>query len=622
MHTKSFLALLVAVLAGISDLSGQGSEYLRTHYAKEEVYIPMRDGIRLFTAIYSPRDTSRAYPILFVKTPYGLKNYGNDNYPEDIGPSEYLARDKYIIVYQEARGTFLSEGSMRQMDPHLPEKPDSTYTDNSSDTYDAVEWLVGHTNNNGRVGLWGISYRGFYALSGIIDAHPAIVCSSPQAPIADWYSGDDMHHNGAFALLGSFLFFESVGIARDSLTTGWPEYKTYPTRDAYGFFLNCGTISELDDRYFPGENSFWDSIMVHPDFDAFWQRRNILPHLTGIRPAVLITAGLFDQENLYGSIMAYRKLKAEKANVSLALGPWIHGGWARTSGDSLGPVHFGAPTSDFYQREIEFPFFTHYLKGADKADLPPQPAVFETGTNRWTFPNEWPAVSTSPLSLYLGADFSLSQKLPSEDEKPYDEYVSDPAHPVPYTAVFHPTPLFYNKEYMTEDQRFASARPDVLTYCSEVLEDTLSLGGPVMAELFAECSGSDLDLIVKIIDVYPDSYSKDYPKYTTTDMAGYQQLVRAEILRGRYRNSPEHPEAVVPGKIEKYTLALNDISHAFLPGHRIMVQVQSSWFPLFDRNPQTYTDIYHAGKDAYVPASVRIYHSEEYPSHIEFTAAP
>ncbi len=609
----SFLFLLF--LAEIS--IAQGTDYIRKNYTKQEVYITMRDGIRLFTAIYSPRDSSVEYPILMVKTPYGIPPYGEENYPESIGPSVYLAEEKYIFVYQDARGMFLSEGYMSQMTPHLTEKPDSTYVDNSSDTFDTVEWLLKNTHNNGKVGLWGISYRGFYASSGIINAHPAIVCSSPQAPIADWFIGDDMHHHGAFALLPGFGFFEVVNQFHDAPFTNWPSPFNFPVRDAYNFFLHLSPLSEINSRYFENKVPVWDTMMAHPDYDKYWQERNILPHLKNIKPAVLVTGGLFDHENLYGSVHSYQAIKEYNDNdIRLVLGPWIHGGWARTTGENLGLVEFGQSTSDYYQREIELPFFNYYLKRKGSIDEQPSVSVFVTGINTWKNYDAWPPETVKEINFYLDEDFSLTVSIPSISGFVSDEYISDPAHPVPYTQVFHPVRLAYNKEYMSEDQHFASARPDVLTYQSQTLTDTMIFTGPVTADLFVSSTSTDYDIIVKLIDVYPDTVKANYYNTIQVEMAGFQQLVRAEILRVKYRNSYSDPEPVIPQMIEEISVPLNDISHAFLPGHRIMIQIQSSWFPLFDRNPQQFMNIYDATEEDFQKAEIRIYRSEEYPSHI------
>jgi hypothetical protein len=595
----------------------QRAEFIKDNYTKKEVYIPMRDGVRLFTAIYTPKDTSGVYPIMMVKTPYGIKPYGEKNFPEAIGPSFYLEKEKYIFVHQDTRGMFMSEGTMLQMTPHLPVKPDSSFVDNSTDTWDAVEWLIHHTNNNGKVGLWGISYRGFYASSGIIDAHPAIKCSSPQACIADWFVGDDVHHNGAFALLPSYNFAEVVDQVREPYFTDWLDVFDYPIRDAYNFFLQIGPLSDVNKNWFNSRVPGWDSIVMHPNYDSYWQERNILPHLKNIKPAVMVTGGLFDHENLYGSLRTYHSINEQGgADTRLILGPWIHGGWARTNGKSFGILNFGKSTSDFYQQIIELPFFNYHLKGKGSLNSLARAMVFSSGSNTWYAFNEWPPEDLKETTFYLNKDFLLGKQKSADKEMVYDSYVSDPAHPVPYTQVFHPMRLFYNKEYMVEDQRFAGSRPDVLSYQSEILTDSLTMMGPVKADLFISSTGSDYDIVVKLIDVYPDTLNRDYYDEPFTEKAGFQQLVRTEIFRVKYRKSYEYPEPITPNEIENIQINLNDVSHCFLPGHRIMVQIQSSMFPLYDRNPQIFMNIYEAKKEDYQKAEIRIYRSKEFPSSI------
>ncbi len=612
------IILSLSILSLCYDIQAQRAEFIKDNYVKKEVYIPMRDGVRLFTAIYTPKDSNGPYPILMAKTPYGIKPYGEENFPEKIGPSFYLEKEKYIFVHQDARGMFMSEGDMLQMTPHLPVKPDSSFTDNSTDTYDAVDWLLQNTNNNGKVGLWGISYRGFYASSGIIDAHPAIACSSPQAPISDWFIGDDAHHHGAFCLLPTYLFYEVVCQPQKPYSKEWPEVFDYPIVDAYNFFLNLGPLSKVNEDFFENKVPSWDSIYMHPNYDDFWQRRNILPHLKDIKPAVLVTGGLFDHENLYGSLQTYHAINKQGENeIRLVLGPWNHGGWARTTGENFGILDFGESTSDVYQRTIETPFFNCHLKGMGNMKDIPNIKVFTTGSNKWLSFNTWPPENIEPTSYYLNKENTISGMSPDNSGEAFDAYLSDPNHPVPYTQVFHPTRLFYNKEYMVEDQRFASARPDVLTFQSEILKDTSTAMGPVSANLFISSTSSDYDIVVKIIDVYPDTIKKDYPKEASVETAGYQQLVRTEIFRAKYRNSYEFPEAIVPDKVQNIQIKLNDIAHSFLPGHRIMVQIQSSMFPLYDRNPQVFMNIYEAGKEDYQSATIKIYRSKDYSSSVK-----
>ncbi len=583
----------------------------------------MRDGTELFTAIYIPKDTSVKYPIMMVKTPYGIRPYGEDNYPETLGPSEYMMKDKYIFVYQDARGMFKSGGVFTQMTPHIPDKRDSTHTDNSSDTYDTAEWLLTHLNHhNGRIGLWGISYRGFYASSGIIDAHPAIVCSSPQAPIADWFKGDDVHHNGAFALLSSFVFMELVGQIQEKGTMSWPDVFDYKVKDAYNFFLDVGKLADVNQNYFENKSTYWDSLVKHPDYDTYWQKRSLVPHLKNISPAVMTVGGWFDHENLYGALETYRAIESKSNNYNvLVLGPWIHGGWARTAGDSFGILHFGQATSDFYQKEIEMPFFNHFLKGDRQLDLP-EAYIFETGCNTWHTYNSWPPGNAIDKKLFLHQEENLNYDKPVQYGFLSEEYISDPKNPVPYTSVFHGTRFFYNKEYMAEDQRFADSRPDVLTYKTEPLDNPVSLAGPVYVDLYISTNSTDADFVVKLIDVYPDTLKKEFQATPESVTEGYQMLVRGEIMRAKYRNHLENPEPLIPEKIEKITIRLNDIHHCFLKGHRIMLQIQSSWFPLYDRNPQKFMNIFEAGKNDYTISKIKIYHSKDYPSSIRIKTLP
>lgn len=606
------LSLLILSLSQASTYNPKG------HYYKQEVYIPMRDGVRLYTAIYTPKDTSKTYPIMMVKTPYGIKPYGTYTFPEKIGPSEYMAREGYIFVYQDARGRFMSEGTYVEMVPHIDNKKDTTQIDNSSDTYDAVEWLIKNLKyNNGKVGLWGISYRGFYAASGIIDAHPAIKCSSPQAPIADWFVGDDVHHNGAFALITSFNFMATAGQPHKPGSKEWPTADEYQVRDAYNFFLELGTLSNVNEKYFGGKSIYWDSLYLHPNYDDFWQKRNILPHLKNIKTAVLVTGGWFDHENLYGSLKIYEAINKNSNNHCMfALGPWIHGGWARTTGEGLGLIEFGSSTSDFYQKEIELPFFNYYLKGKGDITTLEKIYAFETGSNQWHTFDEWPPAKTVNKILYLHADNQLSELLPVEKGLVSDSYISDPEHPVPYTNVYHHTNLFYNKEYMIEDQRFAASRPDVLTFQTEKLPDTLTIAGPIKVKLFASVSGSDADFIVKVIDVYPDSTRRRVKGKVMPSMPGLQQLVRAEIMRAKYRNSLEFPEPLISDMVTEISIDLNDVYHSLLPGHKLMIQIQSSWFPLYNRNTHKFMNIYEAKEDDYKKAEIHILHSEDYPSQV------
>ena len=594
--------------------------FVEENYTKQEVAIPMRDGAKLFTAIYSPKDKTKTYPILFCRTPYGVKPYGEDKYPEKIGPSEYLMKSGYIIVYQDARGKFMSEGAYLEMTPHQADKTDVKHVDNSSDTFDSIEWLLKNTNNNGKVGLWGISYRGFYVSASIINAHPAIKCASPQAPISDWFIGDDVHHNGAFELLSSTVFFEVLGQELHPPYKDSPDRNKYPVGDAYNFFKGK-TFRYIDDSIFKNNVSYWDTLAKHPNYDYYWKSRNIRKDLPMVDTAlpVMVVGGWYDQENLFGSLQTYKALSGSNHNKArVVLGPWIHGGWARTDGTKMGILDFNEGTSDFYQKEIEFPFFQHYLKGEEIKNNK-EAVVFETGTNRWKLYDHWPPYKTWSDTLFLNKDFRISSNKSDESGFKFDSYFSDPGNPVPYTDKFHATHLFYDKEYMNNDQRFASSRPDVLCYESVPLKDTFIIAGPVEVELYVITNCTDADFIVKLIDEYPEEIPQNkWVNTNTAEIAGYQMMVRGEIMRGKYRDNYTNPEPFLPGKVEKVSFTLNDINHAFLPGHKLQVQIQSSWFPLFDMNPQNFVNIYLAEPKDYRKAEIKIVRSKDYPSGLIF----
>lgn len=620
---KLSLYIILAVcfiinVSGTENYSKTGNN-IKDNYTKYEYRIPMRDGVTLFTAVYIPKDTTEKYPILMMRTPYRITPYGADSFPEYLGPSKHFTEEKYIFVYQDVRGRYMSEGTFLNMSPHIRNKKNPNDVDNSTDTYDTVEWLLKNIrHHNGNAGLWGISYPGFYVSSGIIDTHPAIKCASPQAPIADWFTGEDMHHNGAFALSPAFNFFEVVGPVRLGLSKQLPKINIYPVNDGYNFFLNSGPTDRMDDMYFNARVPFWDSLMIHGTYDRFWKRRNILPNLNNIECAVMTVCGWFDAENLYGSINTYQSIEAsnpEIYNIFIA-GPWIHGGWARTRGNKLGDIDFGDNTSWYYQQEIELKFFNYYLKEKGELNLP-EILAFETGTNSWKKYDKWPPENTHYKSLYFHEGKGLKFTMPESAGFQFDEYISDPDNPVPYTSLYHNAKVFYNIDYMIEDQRFTASRPDVLYYQTGILDEEITVSGPVQAELYVSTSGTDADWVVKIIDVFPDQEAfLGFPRPADKAIGGYQMLVRGEILRGKFRNSLENPEPHIPGKVERITFELQDINHSFKKGHRIMVQLQSSWFPLFDRNPNKFCDIYSAEKDDYQKATQRIYRSKNYPSNI------
>ncbi len=598
-----------------SQTSGNLSSYIREHYSKREYRIPMRDGVRLFTAVYLPRDTTRRYPILMRRTPYSVPPYGEGEYPGMLGPSEGVLREGYIFVLQDVRGRFLSEGEFVNMTPHVREKRSHRDIDESSDTYDTIEWLLQNIpNHNGKVGMWGISYPGFYAAASMIDAHPALAAVSPQAPIADWWF-DDFHHHGAFFLPHSFNFFAVFGQPRPEPTTRWGPRFDHGTPDGYRWFLDLGPLKNVEERYFRGRIAFWTEATKHPNYDEFWQSRNIVPHLEDVAPAVMTVGGWFDAEDLYGPLAIYRSIEEKNPDAFnvLVMGPWRHGGWAREDGDSLGYIRFGSKTSVFYRENIELPFFNYYLKGKGSLDLP-EAYVFETGADRWRRFDRWPPAGLEERSLYLGRGRGLSFAPPAGRTEVWDEYVSDPAVPVPYTQDIA---IGMTREYMIDDQRFAARRPDVLAYRTEVLEQDITLAGPLIADLWVSTSGTASDWVVKLIDVYPPDFPDHEGLPRGVRLGGYQQMVRSEVIRGRFRNGYEQPEPFVPNEPTHVVLPLQDVLHTFRSGHRIMIQIQSTWFPLVDRNPQSYVDnIFEADSGDFVEASQRVYRSDAHPSRI------
>ncbi len=590
-------------------LGAQEAVDVRATFTKFEYEIPMRDGKKLFTAVYVPKDPAGRWPILLTRTPYGVGPYGVDAYKTRLGPSEKMEREGYIFAFQDVRGRHMSEGEFVNMRPC--KKGD---VDESTDTWDTIDWLVKRVpKNSGRVGMWGVSYPGFYTAAGMIDAHPALKACSPQAPIADWFAGDDFHHNGAFYLAHAFGFFSTSG--RPQRTPMLPVPRPPPFfSDAYRYFLEAGTLEELDRRSLKGEVPFWNDLMAHGTYDEFWQSRNLRPHLKNIQPAVMTVGGWFDAENLYGALHVYGAVERQSPGAYniLVMGPWYHGGWGGSDGSSLGHVRFGAKTSVFYRDEIEARFFAEKLKRDGDPALP-EAYVFETGTNQWRTFQTWPPEGLAARTLYFREGGRLSFEAPPEEDA-RDEYVSDPAKPVPFISG---TSGGMTREHMVDDQRFASTRPDVLVYRSEPLEEDLTVAGPLRPRLRVSTSGSDADWVVKLIDVYPDSFPDSEPNPAGVKMAGYQQLVRGECMRGKFRKNLAHPEPFSPDQVEAVDYTMPDVFHTFRKGHRIMVQVQSSWFPLVDRNPQVFTDIYRAKPEDFRKATQRVYRSKSLPSGLE-----
>ena len=599
----------------------QGLDYVKAHYTKLEVKIPMRDGVKLFTSLYVPKDDTRKYPILLNRTPYSVAPYGVDQSKPDLGPSPLFGTSGYIFAYQDVRGRMMSEGDFVNMRPiRLDKGSDKDAIDESTDTFDTIDWLIKNLpTNNGRVGQSGISYPGFYTASGLVDAHPALKASSPQAPVTDWFIGDDFHHNGALFLPHAFNFLSRFGLPRPYPTKAPSTPFEHGTPDGYDFFLKLGVLPNADARYLKGNVAFWDEMMKHGTYDAFWRARNLRPHLKAVKPAVMTVGGWFDAENLFGALECYRSIETSSPGITniLVMGPWYHGQWGgrRDPGEHLGLVKFDAKTAEFYREFIEFPFFEHHLKGASDPKLP-EAFVFETGTNQWRRHETWPPKNVEARTLHFQADGKLSFEPSAETSaQAFDEYVSDPSKPVPYIANIASG---MTREYMTDDQRFAGRRPDVLVYQTDPLEADLTLAGPIIPDLKVSTTGTDSDWVVKLIDVYPD----DFPDNGEIKMGGYQQMVRSEIMRGRFRDNPEIPAPFEPGKPTTVRFKVNDVYHTFRSGHRIMIQVQSTWFPLVDRNPQTFVDIYQAKPSDFQKATQRVYRSRVLPSRLEVMVEP
>ena len=603
----AFLFLLVLFIEIVPFSSAQTEAAVKALYTKTEQMIPMRDGVKLFTSVYSPKDQSRRYPIMLYRTPYSVAPYGKDDYKTMVGPSELFQNEQYIFVYQDVRGKFMSEGEYVNVRPHKAKKTGTADIDESSDTYDTIEWLLKSVaNNNGRVGMWGISYPGFYTTMGVLSAHPALKAASPQAPIADWFIGDDFHHNGALFLPHAFNFLSVFGQPRPKPTTEFGPRFSHGTPDGYRFFLDLGPLANADGKYFKGQIAFWNEMMAHPNYDEYWQARNVEPHLRNVTTTVMTVGGWFDAEDLFGALHTYQGIERNNPGIynTIVMGPWFHGGWSRSDGDQLGNINFGAKTSVYYREKLELPFFNCLLK--DKCDgRVPEAVMFETGSNKWRTYEHWPPTTAETRELFLQSGGALGFE-PTTSTAAFNEYVSDPAHPVPF---INSTAIGMTREYMTDDQRFAATRPDVLVYQTQPLNQDITFAGPVKVTLFVSTTGTDADFVVKLIDVLPDNTPDNEPNPTGVRLGGYQMLVRGEPMRARFRNSYSKPAAMVPGQVTKVEFTMPDINHSFLRGHRIMVQVQSSWFPLVDRNPQKFVDINRATEADFQKATQRVYHS-------------
>lgn len=581
------------------------AEFIRSHYGKYEYAIPMRDGIKLFTTVYVPNGVQfdKKYPILMVRTPYSAGPYGLDRYKEALTASPAYEKSGYIFAFQDVRGRWMSEGEFVNMRPCTEGKG----VDEATDTYDTIEWMTHHiAGNNGKVGMHGISYPGFYAAYGAIQSHPALKAVSPQAPIADWWRGDDMHRNGAFNLQMTFGFFANFAKPRPLPTEEPNRPFEYDTSDAYEYFLNLGPLKEAAKR-FGFDNAIWNEITQHPNYDSYWQARNLLPHLKGITAATMLVAGWYDAEDLYGPLNMNQAIPRQNpgARVHLVVGPWSHGGWANSTGKSLGDADFGYATAATYA-ETEFAFFEHYLKGADDPHLA-RAWVYETGANRWRSFKNWPPAESRPQRLQLQPEGKISSR-PAPASAP-TEYLSDPRKPIPYTS--SSLQMGYARSYMAEDQRYAARRPDVAVFQTPPLDQDFTLAGPIEADLYVSTSAQDADWIVKLVDVNPGKIANGPWDYH----GGQQTLVRGEPIRGRFRNSWSQPEPFSSNQPTHVKFTLNDVCHTFARHHRLMVQIQSSWFPYLDINPQSWVaNIFQATPDQFVPATHRIYHDPEHPS--------
>lgn len=618
MKRLAFLFLILFSIRAVAQTGGPDATYIQDNYQKFEYQIPMRDGKKLFTAVYVPKDKSKKYPFMMDRTCYSVAPYGTDKYARNLGPSPLFSHDGFIFVYQDVRGRWMSEGIYEEMTPELETHKTNKDVDEGTDTYDTIDWLLKNiSGNNGKVGVWGISYPGFYTTTALLSRHPALAAASPQAPIADLYR-DDAFHNGAFMLVANFGFYPGFTNRQDDKPTMRRGKSFDPgTEDGYDFFLKMGSMRNSNVKYYQDTIRLWNEMLDHPNYDQHWKDRNVLTHLHDIKTPTLVTGGWYDAEDLYGAINTYKVLKEKNPStpVYFAMGPWVHGGWARGNGDHLGDVDFGGPTAPFYREKIEFAFFSHYLKGTP-LDIPAV-STFETGKNQWKTYASWPPKEAEDKKLYFLPDGKLSFDAPKAALK--QAYISDPNNPVPFLA--HKS-MDMDREYMTADQRFLADRKDVLSFQTDVLTEDVTLAGNLLANLKVSTTGTDADWVIKVLDVYPDTASNS--KWTGKDvkMGGYQQMVRSEAMRGKFRKGFDKPEAFNPGKITPVGFELQDVLHTFKKGHRIMVQLQSTWFPLIDRNTQQFQDIMKAKDSDFKAATHTIYSSAANPSFLQVHVMP
>jgi putative CocE/NonD family hydrolase len=600
--------LFVALLVISTSLFAQDNSpsTVGENYTKKEVHIKMRDGVSLYTVIYTPKDHSKKYPIIMQRTPYSCAPYGPDQFKKSISPSETMMEEGYIVVYQDVRGRWMSDGLYDNMRAYIPNKKSKTDVDEASDTYDTIDWLVKNTdNNNGNVGIWGISYPGFYATYSLLSRHPALKAVSPQACISDFFF-DDFHHNGAY-LLSYWKATPLFGIQKTERTTSaWYQIPELETKDDYQFFMNAGPLSNLD-AFYGKDNEFWQQLKEHSSYDDFWQKRGILQHLQDIKPAVMTVGGWFDAEDLYGPLNTYQTIEKTSKNYNtIVMGPWSHGDWARNGAKAvIGNINFGDSISGFFQKNIEATFFRRFLKDNGKSQNKlPEAYVFDTGSKAWKTYNFWPPENASKESFYLVQDKLMTG---TGNDGEFQEFISDPKKPIPFTEDINQKGITPRK-YMTDDQRFAARRPDVLVYETEILQDNMTLAGDILAELQVSTSGTDADWIVKVIDVFPNDEPETPEVASYLKMSNYHMMVRSEVMRGRFRNSFSKPEPFVANKKTAVNIKLQDVMHTFKKGHKIQIQIQSTWFPLIDLNPQTFVDnIFYAKPEDFKKQTHRVY---------------
>ncbi|MDA0986201.1 MAG: CocE/NonD family hydrolase [Bacteroidetes bacterium] len=610
---KKYFGFIFTVVI-FSNISFSQQFNVKDNYIKKEVYVPMRDGVKLFTSIYIPRDSTQNFPIMLNRTPYSVAPYGTDNYRNMVGPSQLFAEEKYIFANQDVRGRYMSEGEFVMMRPQIKNKKSRNDIDESSDTWDTIEWLLKNvSNNNGKVGQYGISYPGFYTAVGTLSNHPALIATSPQAPMNDTWLGDDFHHNGAFFLPHAFGFLNGFKRERSGPTQQYKPGIQFGTEDGYKFFLEMGALKNANKKYFHDSLSIWNEQMTHGNYDDYWKSQNVAAHFNNFTPVTMIVGGWYDSEDLYGPLKLYEAAeKSVPKNTYLVMGPWTHGGWSRNNGDTLGDIRWEPKTASWYRSEIELPFFNYYLKGKGTNPLS-EATIFETGKYRWHKFNEYPPKESKLKNFYLHQDGSIKNNPPKEKNS-FSEYVNDPKKPVPFTQDIS---MRMGTLYKVEDQRFVWNRPDVISFETEILNDDLTFVGPITAHISGSTSGTDCDWVVKVIDVYPDSTKNTIPNPRNAKMSGYQQLVRAEIMRSKYRDQNwSNPKPMVKNKITKIDFELQDIMHTFKKGHRVMIQIQSSWFPIADRNPGKFLNIYEADDSDFQKTTQRVYHSAENQTYI------